>query len=104
MSETNKQVTVYINESDEWRHRPLHLEILELLEHEGLSGGTVLRAIAGFSKRGGIHTTSLVELGGRLPLVVQFVESEENVAKVVPRIREMAPVRLITVQSVEVIA
>ena len=36
-----QQVSVYINEGDEWRRRPLHLEILRMLHREGLAGGKI---------------------------------------------------------------
>jgi uncharacterized protein len=98
-----KLVSVYLNEADEAGRRPLHLEILRLLHHEGLAGGTVVRAVAGFTGGGGVQTTSLVDAGGKLPLVVQFVDSEENVRRVLPRLRELAGQRLITLQDVEVV-
>jgi len=97
------QVSIYINEADEWHRRPLHLEMLSLLHREGLAGGTVLRAVAGFTRKGGVQTTSLVDTGGKLPLLVQFVDSDENVHRVLPRLREMAATRLITTQTVEVV-
>ncbi|MFC1859544.1 DUF190 domain-containing protein [Thermodesulfobacteriota bacterium] len=103
MDTPNKQVSVYINEADKWRRRPLHLEILKMLHSEGLAGGTVVRAVAGFTGGGGVQTTSLVDLGGKLPLVVQFVDSEENIFRVLKRLREMAPKRLITIQDIEII-
>ena len=96
-------VSIYINEADEWRRKPLHLELLRFLHGEGLAGGTVVRAVAGFTGGGGVQTTSLVDAGGRLPLVVQFVESEANVRRVLPKLREMTPRRLITLQSVDIL-
>lgn len=101
--EHRKQVSVYINEGDEWRRKPLHLEILRMLHRERLAGGTVVRAVAGFTGRSGVQTTSLVDAGGKLPLVVQFVDSEENVARVLSELRRMTPTRLITVQDVDVV-
>jgi hypothetical protein len=98
-----RMVSVYINEADEWRRKPLHLELLRMLHHEGLAGGTVVRAVAGFTGKHGVQTTSLVDAGGKLPLVVQFVDAEENVLRVLPHVREMAPGRLITVENVEIV-
>jgi len=103
MTATLRQVSIYINEADEWHRRPLHLEILTLLHREHVAGGTVLRAVAGFTGKGGVQTTSIVDAGGKLPLVVQFVDTEESVLRVLPRIREMAPSRLITVHSLDVV-
>lgn len=56
---------------------------------EGLAGGTVVRAVAGFTGHAGVQTTSLVDAGGKLPLIVQFVDTEENIARVLPLLREM---------------
>lgn len=95
------QITVYLSEADEWHHRPLHIEILRMLEQEGVAGGTVMRGVAGFTGKRGIHTATLVDAGGLLPLVLQFVDTTEHVEVVLPKLREMAPHRLITRQPVE---
>lgn len=97
------RVSVYINEADEWKGRPLHLEILRLLHARGLAGGTVLRAVAGFTLKGGIETTSLVDAGGKLPLVVEFIDSAERVDSVMAELQRMAGERLIVRQEVGVV-
>jgi len=96
------RVSVYLNEADEWRGRPLHLEILRLLHGRGLAGGTVLHAVAGFTGKGGVETTTLVDAGGKLPLVVEFIDSVEKVEEVMPQLRAMARGRLIAREVVEV--
>ncbi|HTP24235.1 MAG TPA: DUF190 domain-containing protein [Anaeromyxobacteraceae bacterium] len=95
------RVSIYINEADHWNHRPLHLEVLRALHDEGVAGGTVLRAVAGFTARGGVQTTSLVDAGGKLPLVIEFVDSAASVERVLPAIRRMVGDRLIVCASVE---
>jgi PII-like signaling protein len=101
MPGTAKLVSVFISEGDEWRRKPLHLELLRMLHDEGLGGATVLRAVAGFTKGEAVQTTSLIDARRKLPLVVQFVDSANEVARVLPRVREMAGQRLITIQDVE---
>ena len=96
------RVTVYINEADQWNHRPLHLEVLRMLHEQGMAGGTVIHAVAGFTGRGGVQTTSLVDAGGKLPLVIEFVETPEQVEKVMPLLKKMAGHRLITRERVEI--
>ena len=103
MTAKYQQVSVYINEADEWRHRPLHLEILEMLYREGLSGGTVIRGVAGFTRVEGVHSSSLVDAGGKLPLVVQFIDSQEQIERVLPILREMIASRLITIQDLQIL-
>jgi hypothetical protein len=96
------RVSVYINEADEWHHQPLHLEVLRMLHQQGMAGGTVLRAVAGFTGRGGVQTTSLVDAGGKLPLVIQFIDTQEHVDRVMPLLQEMAGHRLIVQEHVEI--
>jgi hypothetical protein len=96
-------VSIYLNETDKWEHHPLDLEILRYLHRAGCAGGTVLRGLAGFTKGGGIVTTSLVDVGSKLPVVVQFVEASAKVDEVMPTLRRMAGKRLITVQEVQVV-
>lgn len=93
---------MYINEADEWNHRPLHLEVLRMLHKEGLAGGTVLRAVAGFTAHGNVETTSLVDAGGRLPLVIEFIDTAENVDRVMPFLKKMAANRLIVRNRIEI--
>jgi len=99
----SRQVSVYINEGDEWQHRPLHLEILKMLHREGMAGGTVLRAVAGFTHVEGVHSSSLVDAGGKLPLVIQFIDTPTRVERVLPFLREMTKTRLITMQDLQIL-
>ena len=94
------QITLYLNEADEWHKRPLHLEILNYLRSENVAGATVFHAVAGFTGRGRVKTTSLVDAGGRLPLVIIFVDTDEHVQRVLPKLREMAAHRLIVRENV----
>ena len=64
------KVSVYINEGDEWQHRPLHLAVLRMLHECGVVGATALHAVAGFTGGGAVQTTSLVDAGSKLPLVI----------------------------------
>jgi len=97
-----RRVSSFINEADEWHGHPLHMALLRLLAKQGLAGATVVRGVAGYTKAAGITTTSLVDAGGLLPLVVEFVESEENVERIMPSIAEMIGKRLVTTMEVEV--
>jgi len=95
------KVSIYINEADEWHGRPLHLEVLRMLHDRGLAGGTVLRAVAGFTGKGGVETTSLVDAGGKLPLVIEFIDAPEKVAAVMAELKKMTAGRLIVTQQVD---
>jgi uncharacterized protein len=94
------QVTIYLNEADQWHHRPLHLELLKFLRESQIAGATVLHAVAGFTGHSRVKTSTLVDAGGKLPLVLTFIDKEEHVDRVLPTIKEMAGNRLIVREKV----
>ena len=56
--------------------------------------------MAGFNGRNHVHTSHLVDAGGNLPAVIIFVDFEEHVNRVLPKLYEMAPHRLIVRENV----
>ena len=96
------QITIYMNEADEWQRRPLHMEILNYLHSENVAGATVLHTVAGFTGRQRVHSATLVDAGGKLPLVVTFIDTDEHVARVLPKLKEMTAGRLIVREQVEI--
>ncbi len=93
---TAVQVTMYLNESDDW------VRILQMLRNENVAGATALHSVGGFNGRNRVHTSSLVEAGGNLPVVIVFVDFEEHVSRVLPRLFELAPHRLIVRENVTI--
>ena len=94
------QVTLYLNEADQWRHKPLHIEVLNYLNKENVYGATVTHAVAGFLGRHRVRTSHLVDAGGNLPVIVTFVDTDEHVSRVLPTLKEMAAHRLIVRENV----
>jgi PII-like signaling protein len=93
---TAVQVTIYLNESDSWE------QILQVLRQENVAGGSAFHAVAGFNGRDQVHTSSLVEAGGNLPVIIIFVDFEEHVSRVLPKLFELAPNRLIVRENVTI--
>ena len=96
------QVSIYLNESDEWRRKPLHMELLKFLREQQIAGATVLHAVAGFTGRSRVKTSTLVDGGGKLPLVLTFVDTADHIDRVLPQVKEMAGHRLIVRENVTI--
>ena len=94
------QVTMYLNEADQWHHRPLHMEILNYLRKENVYAATALHTVAGFLGRQQVKTSHLVDAGGKLPVIIIFVDTDEHVSWVLPTLKEMAAHRLIVRENV----
>jgi uncharacterized protein len=94
------QVTIYLNEADQWHHRPLHMEILNYLRQENAFAATAFHAVAGFLGRQQVKTASFADAGGKLPVVIIFVDTDEHVNRVLPTLKKMAAQRLIVRENV----
>jgi len=97
-------VRIFIGESDQWHHQPLHRALLERLRKEGFAGATVLRAVAGFGAASIIHTAHLVDLSSDLPILIEVVDDDEHVKKLVPILDELVTGgALVTMEKVHVL-
>ena len=94
------QVSIYLNEADQWHHRPLHMEILSYLRKEDVYAATAIHCVAGFLGRQRVETSHLVEAGGKLPVIVIFVDTDEHVNRVLPTLKKMTAHRLIVRENV----
>jgi PII-like signaling protein len=97
-------VRIFLGESDRFHHLPLSRALLERLRREGFAGATVTHGVAGFGASSVIHTASLVELSSDLPVVIEVVDDEAHVEKLLPILDEMITGgALVTVERVRVL-
>jgi PII-like signaling protein len=96
-------VRIFIGESDLWHHQPLSLAIVERLRKEGFAGATAFRGIAGFGARSVLHSAHILRLSEDLPVVIEVVDSEEHVQRLLPILDEMMDDGLVTMERVRVL-
>jgi PII-like signaling protein len=94
------QVTIYLTEGDRWHGKPMHMEILNYLRKENAYVAIALHGAAGFIGRHRVESSHLVDTGGRLPIVVVFVDTDEHVTRLLPTLKEIAANRLIVRENV----
>lgn len=99
-----KLLRVFVGESDRWHGKPLYQAIVERVRAEGLAGATVLRGIEGFGADSRLHTARILRLSEDLPVVIEIVDSAEQIERIMPVLDEMVGEGMVTVERVEVIA
>ena len=102
MPGTGRRVRVYVGESDQSQGRPLYLALLEMLRAEGCAGATVIRGIAGFGANSRIHTATVLRLSEDLPVVIDWIDTPERVARLLPRVVAAVGGGLVTVEDVQI--
>jgi PII-like signaling protein len=97
-------VRIFLGESDRWRHMPLARALLERLRAEGFAGATVVQGVAGFGASSIIHTAGLIELSVDLPVVIEVVDDQAHVDRLLPILDEMITGgALVTMERVRVL-
>lgn len=108
LSGDGKLLRIFLGESDKIGHKPLYEIIVQEARKNGLAGATVLRGIEGFgAKSRVIHTAKILRLSEDLPIVVELVDTEENIRQFLPRVDELfehcGSGGMVTIEKAEVI-
>ena len=69
-------LSFYVSEKQHHAGMPLYEWLLERAKLQGVGGGSVFRAIAGFGRHGRMHEETFFELAGELAVKVEFIVDE----------------------------
>ena len=94
---------IFIGESDRWHHQPLAMALLERLRREGFAGATVFHGVAGFGARSVLHSSHLLRLSEDLPVVIEVVDTEQHIDRLLPILDEMVSEGLVTLERARVV-
>jgi uncharacterized protein len=95
---------IFIGENDQFNGYPLFYEAIVLKAREQhMAGATVLRGPMGFGKSSRLHTTKILRLSEDLPLVIEIVDSEDNINRFLPMLDEMMSSGLVTLEKIQVL-
>jgi len=99
-----KLLRLFIGESDTWHGKPLYQAIVERVRREGLAGATVLRGIEGFGADSRLHTSRILLLSEDLPVVIEIVDTPEQIDSVVPILDQMVGEGMLTLERVQIVS
>ena len=94
---------VLIGEDDKSEGRPLYETIVLKAREARLAGATVLRGPMGFGHSSRLHTTKILRLSSDLPLVIEIVDTEDNIKAFLPTLEAIMPSGLVTLEKVQVL-
>ena len=103
LSQEGALLRIFIGEADKYMGRPLYEWIVVQALEQGLAGATVLRGMMGFG--GGtrrIQTLRFDALSEDLPVVVEVVDSQENLEGFIERIEPSIKAGLATLEKARI--
>jgi hypothetical protein len=98
-----KLLRVFIGEQDKWEGLPLYESIVKEARQLGMAGATVFKGCLGFGYNAHIHMAKFLDLSEDLPVIVEIVDTEEKIKKLLPRLDAMVKDGLVTLEKVNVI-
>ncbi|MDH4120463.1 MAG: DUF190 domain-containing protein [Deltaproteobacteria bacterium] len=73
------RLRIYLGEADHLEGAPLHQALVTAARQAGLAGCTVWRGVESFGASRALHTAKVLRLSEDLPLVVECVDTPENI-------------------------
>jgi len=93
---------IMLAENDMLRGRPLYECIVQKARELELAGATVLRGLMGFGADSRMHSAKLLSISSDLPIVVEIVDTKENIDRLMPYLDEHLEEGIVTMEAVHV--
>jgi PII-like signaling protein len=94
---------IHIGEADRRGAKPLYMDIIDLLRARKLAGATVFRGAMSYGSSAVLHTDAIEVMSLNLPIVIECVDSEDNIQGILPELDGMISGGLITLERADVI-
>ncbi len=98
-----KLMRVYLSGGETIGGKPVYKLIVDKCLEFDISGATVHRGIYGYGTSKVIRSSRTLALSSDLPVVVEVVDLEENLKKILPEIIKISPDSLITLEAASVV-
>jgi PII-like signaling protein len=92
---------LHFTERDRHQGKPLYEAIVHKCHELKIAGATVFRGLEGYGDTAEIHRSHI--LTHDLPIVVQIVDTEENIQRLLPILEEMMDKGLIAMSDVNIL-
>ena len=103
LPEEGKLLKIFIGESDTYKGKSLYEAIVLKARELNLAGATVFRGIMGYGAASRIHSIKLLRLSEDLPIMIEIVDTEENIDRILPFLDDTVKEGLITMEKARII-
>jgi PII-like signaling protein len=97
-SKPAKLLRLHFGEGDRYQGKPLYEAVVDLCRGLGIAGATVFRGLEGFGETAELHRRRQDH-----PIVVNIVDTAEDIARLIPELEAMLDIGVIAVSDVETI-
>jgi len=94
---------IFVGETDQLNGKPLYEQIILKAKELHLAGATATRGIMGFGATSRLHSAKILRLSDDLPVVIEIIDTEENLKKLTPFLKATLKPGLATLGKIEII-
>lgn len=98
-----QRLCIYISEKDQFNGQPLYDAIIEQAKQANLAGVSVFRGLYSYGRDKVIHSMGILRISEDLPLLIQIIDTKENIQSFIPQLERVAGDALILLEDVTVI-
>jgi PII-like signaling protein len=103
LPDAGQLLRIFVGETDRHKSKPLFEAIVLKARELNLAGATVFRGIMGYGATSRIHSIKLLRLSEDLPVMIEIVDTDDNINKILPFLDETVKEGLITLENVRII-
>ncbi len=96
------KLRIYVGESDTWKGENLYATIVKKAKEMKMAGASVFRGIMGYDATSHIHSTKILRLSDDLPVLIEIVDTEENIERFMPFLEEVIQQGMVTQEKINV--
>jgi PII-like signaling protein len=98
-----KRVRIYLCQTDRSRRHTLYELLVAKAKELDMAGASVFRGIEGYGAHCRSHEAGRFSLSCDVPILVEIVDSEEYIARLLPVVDDLVEEGLVTIDDVDVI-
>lgn len=102
-SGTAVRLMILMDEDRTWHHRPLVDEIIHRAHDAGLAGASVFRGVEGFGSSQQVHTSRILDLSDKMPMMVLMIDSRDRIEQLIPLLDELDIGGVIAIDDVQIV-
>jgi len=98
-----KLLKIYIGENEHREGHALYHALVLKFRELGLAGVTVYRGMEGYGPEKRLRTSRILDLSVDLPVIIEAVDTEANINRVLPFVKDAVKKGLVIISDVEVV-
>ncbi|SIN77707.1 DUF190 domain-containing protein [Halodesulfovibrio marinisediminis] len=101
---TVQRLSIYISEKDQFEGKSLYEVIMEQAKDSNLAGVSVFRGLYSYGRDKKIHSMGILRISEDLPLLIQIIDTKENIQSFIPKLEQFTAEALILQEDVTIVA